>query len=610
MSNYKNFRGKRIKFFTSDLDNAEAEGQVFYSDTDSEYKVAIATSAWSAAPILPQVLGATNGAGSSQDAVIIMTGTEPPGNTDSADSYEYNGSGWAAGGSLNVARNGGGTSKNAPLTACLAFAGNDGSNDRSITESYNGTSWTEVGDMNTARREVTGFGISTAAVAAGGATSPQALTEEFNGSSWTESGDLNTGRGGMQASGFGILTSGIVAGGEPAMTNAEQYNGTSWTAIANLSTGVHLASGVGTTSAGKIVGGAPGQKAINQQWDGTSWTEGPDIATARTGGGQGGTNNAGIIAGGNVPAQTATTEEFNFTAATRTAAAWSSGEALNQIRRVGAGTGTQTSGMIFGGLDTSTALGHTEQYDGTDWTEVGDLNTARGKLGSATAGSQTAALGFGGSTSEPSNPAIVNNSEEFNGTSWSEGDNLNTARYVIAGAGTQTAGLGFGGYTTSTNRDESEEYNGTSWSEGDNLNTARGYLAGCGTQTAGLAIQGFQDGGEGEVSKVEEYNGTSWTEVTNAPFTSRKNCAAGIQTNAITFAGHNNRTDVVGYDGTTWSTRPSMATGRDFASGFGTATAAVCAGGDGGTPGDEGVNTVEEFTGDTTAQSAKTIDFD
>lgn len=129
---------------------------------------------------------------------------------------------------------------------------------------------------------------------------------------------------------------------------------------------------------------------------------------------------------------------------------------------------------------------------------------------------------FGGSTSEPSNPAIVNNSEEFNGTSWAEGDNLNTARYVIAGAGTQTAGLGFGGYTTSTNRDESEEYNGTSWSEGDNLNTARGYLAGCGTQTAGLAIQGFQDGGEGEVSKVEEYNGTSWTEVTNAPFTSRK----------------------------------------------------------------------------------------
>ena len=53
-----------------------------------------------------------------------------------------------------------------------------------------------------------------------------------------------------------------------------------------------------------------------------------------------------------------------------------------------------------------------------------------------------------------------------------------------------------------------------------------------------------------------------------------------------------------------------MATGRDFSSGLGTATAALCAGGDGGSPGDEGIGTVEEFTGDTTAASAKTIDFD
>ena len=41
MTDYKNLRGKRIKFFTSDLDNAEAEGQIFYSDTDNEFKTAV-----------------------------------------------------------------------------------------------------------------------------------------------------------------------------------------------------------------------------------------------------------------------------------------------------------------------------------------------------------------------------------------------------------------------------------------------------------------------------------------------------------------------------------------------------------------------------------------
>ena len=282
--------------------------------------------------------------------------------------------------------------------------------------------------------------------------------------------------------------------------------------------------------------------------------------------------------------------------------AWSSGTALGQVRRKGGGTGAQAAGMVFGGFDAATALGQTEQYNGTSWTEVGDLTTARGKLGSATAGSQTAALGFGGSTAEPSNPAIVNNSEEFNGSSWSEGDNLNTARYVIAGAGTQTAGLGFGGYTTSTNRNESEEYNGTSWTEGNNLNTARGNIAGGGTQTAALGATGFIDGGGGDTAVTEEYNGTSWTTVTVCPTTQASAILSGTQTNAIIFAGSPNLTTTFGYDGTNWSTRPSMATGRDRTSGFGTAaTAAICAGGDGGTPGDEGIGTVEEFNGSTTA---------
>jgi hypothetical protein len=616
MSTYQELKGLKVKYLSSDTSGDRAiEGEVFYNSPSGKVASHIAAGAWSAGSNL--ITGRNDLAGfGTQTATACFGGVDAT--AVSNDTEEYNGFGWSAGEDMPSAvyeHAGTGT-----LTAGLSVGGTLPGAITNVTNEYDGTDWAAGGNYPAATIRLQACGTQTAALAAGGGTPPiSAVVCEYNGSAWTAnpspSGDLPAAIQYHRMT--GILTSAVSFGGGPSgpVTGATAtYNGTAWTAqTATLNDTRSRLGGAGETDSSSVAFGgfAPNGTVNTELWDGSSWTEVGNMGTARYALAGTGTKSSALGSGGYTSGRLSATEEWNISISTTTAAAWSSGEALNQIRRVGAGTGTQTSGMIFGGLDTSTALGHTEQYDGTDWTEVGDLNTARGKLGSATAGSQTAALGFGGSTSEPSNPAIVNNSEEFNGTSWAEGDNLNTARYVIAGAGTQTAGLGFGGYTTSTNRDESEEYNGTSWSEGDNLNTARGYLAGCGTQTAGLAIQGFQDGGEGEVSKVEEYNGTSWTEVTNVPFTSRKNCAAGIQTNAITFAGHNNRTDVVGYDGTTWSTRPSMATGRDFASGFGTATAAVCAGGDGGTPGDEGVNTVEEFTGDTTALgTAKTIDFD
>jgi hypothetical protein len=36
-----------------------------------------------------------------------------------------------------------------------------------------------------------------------------------------------------------------------------------------------------------------------------------------------------------------------------------------------------------------------------------------------------------------------------------------------------------------------EEYNGTAWTAGGNLGTARGYFGGCGIQTSALAFGGY-----------------------------------------------------------------------------------------------------------------------
>ena len=59
-----------------------------------------------------------------------------------------------------------------------------------------------------------------------------------------------------------------------------------------------------------------------------------------------------------------------------------------------------------------------------------------------------------------------------------------------------------------------------------------------------------------------------------------------------------------GYDGTSWSTRPSLATGRGFTTGNGTATAGLIV--SGGPP--SGTSTAtEEFTGETETVTSKTL---
>jgi hypothetical protein len=77
-----------------------------------------------------------------------------------------------------------------------------------------------------------------------------------------------------------------------------------------------------------------------------------------------------------------------------------------------------------------------------NWTEVNDLNTARGdNLGGV--GTNTAALAFGGNPG--SSPYTTGVTETWNGTNWTEVNDLNTARNQLTGAGTNTAALAFGG---------------------------------------------------------------------------------------------------------------------------------------------------------------------
>ena len=83
---------------------------------------------------------------------------------------------------------------------------------------------------------------------------------------------------------------------------------------------------------------------------------------------------------------------------------------LNTARRTLAGSGTDnTIGIAFGG-GTPTNTGATETWNGSSWTEDGDLNTARNAMASSSGVGSTSALASGGNTG-----TITGATEEWTG---------------------------------------------------------------------------------------------------------------------------------------------------------------------------------------------------
>ena len=77
----------------------------------------------------------------------------------------------------------------------------------------------------------------------------------------------------------------------------------------------------------------------------------------------------------------------------------------------------------------------------------------------------------------------------------------------------------------SPSKSECEEYNGSTWTEGDDLNTGRARSGGgMGIQTAAVMVGGRNPG---NVANVEEYNGTSWSEVNDIPAATQRNTNLG-----------------------------------------------------------------------------------
>ena len=249
----------------------------------------------------------------------------------------------------------------------------------------------------------------------------------------------------------------------------------------------------------------------------------------------------------------------------KTVNTWASGGNLNTGRYSGASAGTQTAALGFGGNNGSN-LNNTESYNGSAWTAVNVMNTARYTLGGV--GTQTAALGFAGYTYPP---AFFNNTESWNGTSWTAVDAMNTSRSGIGSAGTQTAALGFGG-SGPVATGVTESWNGTSWTTlPASMNTARGAMGSTGTQTAAL---GF--GGTPYRNVTESWNGSAWTNLNNLN-TPRQNLGSfGTQTSAAAFGAQGATSTTELWNGTSWTANPTgLGTARAATKGAGTVSAGL-----------------------------------
>ena len=258
---------------------------------------------------------------------------------------------------------------------------------------------------------------------------------------WASGNNMNTARYRMQG-GMGIYNAAFAVGGAtPNKANVENYNGTSWTEVNDLPSIRADISAGGTATAGFALGGTPSPNSQTLEWDGTNWTTGGAFPVGCARAGTFGVQTAFVAVGGASDArspsdQSVNTLEYN-------GSSWTAGNNYPTILANGGGGGTLTAGLMASGYTPADSSGkHACTYDGTNWTQVADTNNTHAEHGFAQRSPNSAFLNYGGA------PNSVN-TEEWNGSAWTETNNLSTGRSAGGSTGNLNNALYFGGSSPS-----------------------------------------------------------------------------------------------------------------------------------------------------------------
>ena len=120
--------------------------------------------------------------------------------------------------------------------------------------------------------------------------------------------------------------------------------------------------------------------------------------------------------------------------------------------------------MIAGGAPgTVTSSTEVEEYNGTSWSEVNDMPSGSFAIGASRNAPQTNGIVFGGVNA--ANTGVRAEADSYDGTNWTEVAEMNTGRKQLGGSGvSSTSALAFGGgYPGVNGSDLTETWNGSSW---------------------------------------------------------------------------------------------------------------------------------------------------
>ena len=242
--------------------------------------------------------------------------------------------------------------------------------------------------------------------------------------------------------GFGVLTATVRAGGDVSNNGSlgcETYNGTAWDTTNNLVGARRESMSCGNLGAGLTWGGFyGGTLSSSEEYDGTCWSTVNSLPAVQANAGGVGTQTAALNVGGTVSTTVYTYDGTSWTAANN---------CTHTVNNIPFMAGTLTAAYKTGA--TVPASGQTEIWDGTCWS-AGN-SSSRSLQQGMSAGSVNAGLNMGGYPN-------INTSEEYDGTSFSAGPDMLVGIDSGGGSGSQSAGLTFSGYNGSASVKTTEEY--------------------------------------------------------------------------------------------------------------------------------------------------------
>ena len=332
MANYKDLHGFEIKHRSSDPPSP-IEGEIWYNTTSKTLKLAPKISAWSAGGALSTSRSQLAGAGIQTAGLVFggsATNTTAPSGTHGAKTEEYDGSSWTAGGNKsNLKRQ---LSGFGLQTAAVEFGGysDEGSPSyRQVSEEYDGSSWTSGGNYISVISN--GCGGGTGSLTAGfnyGGYTPDTYVNtsaEYDGSSWTSGNTAPYTAGNTSMTGTQTAVIGIGGNAPPTVTTAVEYDGTNFTVATSVPVVSQAVGSSGTQTASHFFGGfmATAHGTGTYEYDGTNWAASASVGTGRHQPGNTGTSTVpdGFFAGGDVSETTTytATEEFSKAVTVRTA---------------------------------------------------------------------------------------------------------------------------------------------------------------------------------------------------------------------------------------------------------------------------------------------------